>query len=319
MKKLLLLLLVLMLAGCGSAGKNQELEELHKKIAELEKFADEKESMQPLPTQKPKITAAAEKDTTTLVEKGTVDKIDMETKAGKIVYKKHEIAKSYDGNPVLIAYFDFTSDLDEPASVTSAFYTRAYQSGVECDTTFSLSEDNKAIDDYYTDVRNGTTIEVALGIVLSSDIDDVIIRTEEFHDFTGEYQEQIINLSSANAEKDEQATNSDEDNSDYAEINKNLNEFFKTNHADAGKNEETDALKYVTSLEYNGKEVHVNVLADFRDMQSIEKEMMASMIQGAAMIYVMDAENPLVPVRFYDSGEYCGGNKSDDVENFEWL
>lgn len=107
-------------------------------------------------------TAPAETDTEDEEEliSGKVDLINIDNEEGTLSYTKHEVSTDYEGNPVIVVYFDYTNKKPETSYSQMTFYPQAFQNGVECDYGI-LMEENEGVNNSTKEITTGTTLNVA--------------------------------------------------------------------------------------------------------------------------------------------------------------
>ena len=86
--------------------------------------------------------------------------IDVEFDDVKIVYDGYEISKDYEGNKVIIVYFNFTNNSDEAKSPGTKVSVKAYQDGIECDDAY-IWDSPEEYGNRVKDIKKGTTIRYA--------------------------------------------------------------------------------------------------------------------------------------------------------------
>ena len=124
--------------------------------------------------------------------------ISIDDPEGKLVYKKSETLKDYEGNPALRVYFDYTNLKADISDSTDIFFVQAFQKGAEIDTAYvyeSVEED----ENLYKSVQSKITIPVAVLFSLKDMDNDVTVRVTLYSESAWEqddlpYQEMIIPL-----------------------------------------------------------------------------------------------------------------------------
>jgi hypothetical protein len=117
------------------------------------------------------------------------DSTDTETVAGQgslgdydvALSEDYQILKDYDGNKCIVLTCTFTNNSDEADSFDTTVIDTAYQDGVELERAYFLDDDSydDALDDVDKSVKSGSSIDVTLAYVLSSDTSDVELELEE--------------------------------------------------------------------------------------------------------------------------------------------
>lgn len=109
-----------------------------------------------------------------------------------VTYVRHETSTDYQGSPCLLVYYNFTNNREESASSASTAYVKAFQNGVQCDTTTMLNG-NESIKNYLKEVQPGTTIEICEVFGLA-DTSDVTLEASDLISFDNKKDTQIITL-----------------------------------------------------------------------------------------------------------------------------
>lgn len=95
-----------------------------------------------------------------------------------IKYLSHEIVKDGEDD-VLVVYYEFTNGEDEPQSFDLFITGKAYQNGVEVETSWtSVNDECKNAD---KEIQKGTTLKVADAYTLSESRDNVTIEFRPFN------------------------------------------------------------------------------------------------------------------------------------------
>lgn len=103
--------------------------------------------------------------------------------AYEVVIKDYELVKDYDGNDAIAIYYDFTNNGEESASFDIAFIYKAFQNGVELEsTTVYLDEESFDMMDEstMTEIKPGVTLEVISTHKLNDSAGAVDVEVEEF-------------------------------------------------------------------------------------------------------------------------------------------
>ena len=103
------------------------------------------------------------------------------------------LAKDYEDKDAAIVTFSFTNNSEETTSFMAAVYPKVFQNGIQCETAFvyeGIENDN-----YMTDIRPGTTIQVDMAYEIS-DTSDIEVEVEELFSFSDEkIAEAVLSLS----------------------------------------------------------------------------------------------------------------------------
>lgn len=91
-----------------------------------------------------------------------------------------KLGKDYEGKDCAIVTYTFTNNSDDTISFATAFYPQVFQNGVECDTAITM--DGIENDNYLTDIRPGTTVDVDIAYELQ-DTSDIEIEVKELFSF----------------------------------------------------------------------------------------------------------------------------------------
>lgn len=133
-----------------------------------------------------------------------VDSINVDTNEVSLKYTGSEVVDGTDndGNAIkeAVVYFDYTNKTSTPADITSAFMIDAYQGGVGLINFVTSIDGNDAVENYYTEIKDGATINVGFVFQLENTDDDLEIQIqsgmselyENAQDFF--YQKQLITL-----------------------------------------------------------------------------------------------------------------------------
>lgn len=124
-----------------------------------------------------------------------VDCINLDNSEGTLKYTNHELSEDYEGNPVIIAYFDYTNKKDETSYSQMTFYPQAFQNGVECDMGI-LMDENEAYENATKEIQKDTTLNVAFvfSIKDTSPVTLKVTDQSEENLFNNIYQEQELTL-----------------------------------------------------------------------------------------------------------------------------
>lgn len=112
--------------------------------------------------------------------------IDVEFDGFKIAYDGYEISKDYDGNKVIIVFFNFTNNNDEAKSPGTNCSIKAYQDGIECDDAY-IFDGPEEVNNRIKDVKKGATIRYAEVYKIKSDSEIEI----EVSKFFGDLQDKM--------------------------------------------------------------------------------------------------------------------------------
>lgn len=99
-------------------------------------------------------------------------------------YTGHEIGQNMAGEQTLIVYFDFTNNSAENKMFAYSFSVKAFQNGVELDSSLLFSND--ACKNRDNEIQPGTTINLGEDFVLGSDRSNISLQIEPFISFTNE-------------------------------------------------------------------------------------------------------------------------------------
>lgn len=84
--------------------------------------------------------------------------IDTSADGCSLKYLRHEMKTDAAGNDCIAVFYEFTNNSDETTSYAYTFSTKAFQNGIELDTSIFLMEDIE--DNRYKDIRPGISVEV---------------------------------------------------------------------------------------------------------------------------------------------------------------
>lgn len=117
--------------------------------------------------------------------------INLIGESGTLKYIRHELSTNYDGNPVILIYFDYTNTGEEAKNVQFAFHPTVYQNGIQCDFDFPVEtvEANKNLS---KNIQTGTTLQVAFAYELQDTQNPVTVEVSEL--LKDKKQTQILNL-----------------------------------------------------------------------------------------------------------------------------
>lgn len=99
-------------------------------------------------------------------------------------YTGHELGQNMAGEKTLIVYFDFTNNSSENKSFAYSFSAKAFQNGVELDSSLLFSNDTCKNRD--NEIQPGTTVPIGVDFVLGEDMSDVSLQIEPWISFTNE-------------------------------------------------------------------------------------------------------------------------------------
>lgn len=99
-------------------------------------------------------------------------------------YTGHEIGQNMAGEQTLIVYFDFTNNSSENKMFAYSFSVKAFQNGVELDSSLLFSND--ACKNRDNEIQPGTTINLGEDFVLGADRGDISLQIEPLISFTDE-------------------------------------------------------------------------------------------------------------------------------------
>ena len=177
-KKLLAVLLAatmaLSITACGGSSEPKEEEKTTEETEQTKQKEDESE----------------EADVIT----GKVDSISIDNEEGTLTYTNHELSSDYEGNPVIIVYFDYTNKKDETSYAQMTFYPQAFQNGVECDMGI-LMDENEGVSNSSKEITTGTTLNVAFVYELQDNTSPVTMKVTDQSEknlIKGYYQEQEL-------------------------------------------------------------------------------------------------------------------------------
>lgn len=116
----------------------------------------------------------------------------------------------------------------------------------------------------------------------------------------------------------------------YASVNKDIEQYLKENQGWATGSIDENAKPiengtpnpnyanwlYVHSIEYTGKDVEMQVTADFNELSAAEKDNLASSAQGIVMACANLTERPHIYV--YNGENSYGGSKILSANEFNW-
>lgn len=129
-----------------------------------------------------------------------VESINIDTEDIALTYTGKEILDSTDdsGNPIkqLAVYFDFTNKTSNAMSSSSAFFTAAFQGGIELQG-WGGSEKNEPLKNSTVDIMDGATLNVGFLFDLRNLEDPVKFRVSDSLVYDGEEkfaQQQEINM-----------------------------------------------------------------------------------------------------------------------------
>ncbi len=144
-------------------------------------------------------TTAASAETTAPAGETTAAKgdgtINLVLDDGSLVYKRFELSTDYKENPVIIVYFDYTNTGSKAASAVFKFTVKAFQNGVESSENGLMKEPPQAYKDLMSDVKPGSSLEVAYVLSIKDTTTDVEIEASPLIDLDGsKTQTQIIKI-----------------------------------------------------------------------------------------------------------------------------
>lgn len=84
--------------------------------------------------------------------------IDTSADGCSLKYLRHEMRTDAAGNDCIAVFYEFTNSSDETTSYAYTFSTKAFQNGIELETSIFLMEDIE--DNRYKDIRPGVSVEV---------------------------------------------------------------------------------------------------------------------------------------------------------------
>lgn len=99
-------------------------------------------------------------------------------------YTGHELGQNMAGEKTLIVYFDFTNNSSENKSFAYSFSAKAFQNGVELDSSLLFSNDTCKNRD--NEIQPGTTVPVGVDFVLGEDMSDISLQVTPWISFTDE-------------------------------------------------------------------------------------------------------------------------------------
>lgn len=115
-----------------------------------------------------------------IIESGTeFDYEDMH-----IRYTGYEFGQNMAGEQTLIVYFDFTNNSAENKMFAYSFNVKAFQNGVELDSSLMFSNDICKNRD--NEIQPGTTISLGEDFLIGEDRSDISLQIEPFISFTNE-------------------------------------------------------------------------------------------------------------------------------------
>ena len=148
-----------------------------------------------------------------------VDRIDMETESGKLVYTDYEFAgESFysdyvagDPSKTIILNFDFTNKESKPSGVQSAFSITVYQNGAEINGPSSWAHSTEAMDNFFNTGMKDSTIPIGRAYILN-DTSPLTVMVEERGN-TDNYQMMEVEITAnASAPADDAAPADDSGN-----------------------------------------------------------------------------------------------------------
>lgn len=93
-----------------------------------------------------------------------------------VVYKDSKVEKDKSGDDCLVVYFDYTNNSDENEAFVYTFNVKAFQNGVELESSWFHVNDETKNDE--KEIQPGTTITVATAFVLTDSRDLTTIQVE---------------------------------------------------------------------------------------------------------------------------------------------
>lgn len=124
-------------------------------------------------------------------ESQTNETINLIGESGTLKYVKHELSTNYEGNPVILIYFDYTNTGEEAENAQLAFHLTTYQNGIECDFDFP-ADTVEANQNISKKIQPGTTLQIAFAYELQDTQNPVTVEVSEL--FKDKKQTQILNL-----------------------------------------------------------------------------------------------------------------------------
>lgn len=99
------------------------------------------------------------------------------------VIKDFAIVKDWEDKDALLVNFDFTNNSEDSATFMMSILTKAFQDGVELETTF-LSSDNELYDDNSSkEIKTGVTLDVSSVFLLDNTDSPVEVEVSEAFSF----------------------------------------------------------------------------------------------------------------------------------------
>lgn len=178
-----ILMLSVVLVGCSSSGVSQE--EYDKVVAERDAL---KEQVSTTEGDGSENAAAPQEIQETPVEEEKTEynagDLEFDYENMHVKYVSHEFGQNMADEQTLIVYFEFTNNSSENKSFAYSFSAKAFQNGVELDSSLMFSNDTCKNRD--NEIQPGTTITVGKDFVIGEDRSDVSLQIEPFMSFTNE-------------------------------------------------------------------------------------------------------------------------------------
>jgi len=106
------------------------------------------------------------------------DIIDVDISNCHVKYISHEIVENMAGDKCLAVYYEFTNNDDEAKSFSYTISDKAFQNGIELDTSmFHVNDDSK---NSGSEIKPGVTITVCSGFVLRDETAEVELEVGEW-------------------------------------------------------------------------------------------------------------------------------------------
>ncbi len=102
-----------------------------------------------------------------------------------IEIKSCRLAKSYDGEDVVIITYGFTNNSDEATSFIGTIDANVFQNGIGLNEAYILADSaNYKPDNQSKQIQKGATLDVEVAYTLNDSTTDIVVEVEEYFSFT---------------------------------------------------------------------------------------------------------------------------------------
>lgn len=119
------------------------------------------------------------------------DTIDVDIDDCHVTYLRHEVVKNMAGDKCLAVYYQFTNNSDENKVFTYTIDDKAFQNGVQLETSNFYINDNEARATN-VEIKPGITIDVCTAFVLRDETTDIELELEKWPSYDGKVYDSMI-------------------------------------------------------------------------------------------------------------------------------